>query len=181
MLTVTTRSSTIWIVALLVFLFSGCTALLYAYRSQTPSIPTVPITQAVQDIQAGKVKTVTESANKATLELNDGAKESTNLPDNSRTDPLQDAVAAYDSANPTRPVLLRWESGPPAVIQVFGSILLSLLPLVLFVALVLLAVAAFARARTADPYERLARLADLRDRAVLTEEEFQREKRKILG
>ena len=43
-------------------------ALLYAYRSQTPAVPVVAITQAVQDVQAGKVKQVTEIANKATLD-----------------------------------------------------------------------------------------------------------------
>jgi hypothetical protein len=37
-----------------------------------------------------------------------------------------------------------------------------------------------AAGRAPDPYERLARIADLRDRGVLTEEEFQREKRRLL-
>jgi cell division protease FtsH len=107
-------------------------ALLYAYRSQTPVIQTVPITQAVQDIQAGKVKTVTEIANKATLELNDstGTKEQTNLPDNSKTDPIQDAVTAYNAANPTRQVTLKYEE-QSATFSVVGSILLSLLPVLL--------------------------------------------------
>ncbi len=105
-------------------------ALLYAYRSQTPAVQTVPITQAVQDIQAGKVKTVTEVANKATLELADGNKESTNLPDNSKTDPIQDAVTAYNAANPTRQVTLKYEE-QSATFSVIGSILLSLLPVLL--------------------------------------------------
>src|SRR2546423_128112 len=34
-------------------------ALLYAYRSQTPAVTDVSITQAIQDVNAGKVKTVT--------------------------------------------------------------------------------------------------------------------------
>ena len=34
-------------------------ALLYAYRSQTPAVPVVAYSQAVQDVQAGKVKQVT--------------------------------------------------------------------------------------------------------------------------
>ncbi|HEX9506105.1 MAG TPA: AAA family ATPase, partial [Acidimicrobiia bacterium] len=105
-------------------------ALLYAYRSQTPAISTVPITQAVQDVQAGKVKTVTEVATRATLELNDGTKEATQLPDNSKTDPVQDAVTAYNAANPTRPVVLKYEE-PSATFSVIGSILLSLLPVLL--------------------------------------------------
>ncbi|HLQ05183.1 MAG TPA: ATP-dependent zinc metalloprotease FtsH, partial [Verrucomicrobiae bacterium] len=105
-------------------------ALLYAYRSQTPAISTVPITQAVQDVQAGKVKTVTEVATRATLDLNDGTKEATQLPDNSKTDPVQDAVTAYNAANPTRPVVLKYEE-PSATFSVIGSILLSLLPVLL--------------------------------------------------
>jgi uncharacterized membrane protein len=62
----------------------------------------------------------------------------------------------------------------------FLSVVIGLLPLVFLIALVVIAAVAFARARAPDPYERLARIADLRDRAVLTEEEFQREKSKIL-
>src|SRR5204862_3496755 len=69
-------------------------ALLYAYRSQTPAVPVVAYSQAVQDVQAGKVKQVTEIANKATLDLKDNTKEQATLPDNSKTDPLQDAVTA---------------------------------------------------------------------------------------
>jgi cell division protease FtsH len=105
-------------------------ALLYAYRSQTPAIPVVPITQAVQDIQGGKVKTVTEISDKATLELTDGTKEQTNLPGNSKTDPIQDAVMAYNTSNPTKQVILKYEE-PSATFSVIGSILLSLLPVLL--------------------------------------------------
>src|SRR5438034_3243770 len=105
-------------------------ALLYAYRSQTPAITTVPISQAVQDVQAGKVKTVTEIATKATLELNDNTKEQTQLPDNSKDDPLQQAVIAYNNANPTRQVDLKYEE-QSATFSVIGSVLLSLLPVLL--------------------------------------------------
>ena len=105
-------------------------ALLYAYRSQTPAITTVPISQAVQDVQAGKVKTVTEIATKATLELNDNTKEQTQLPDNSKDDPLQQAVIAYNNANPTRQVVLKYEE-QSATFSVIGSVLLSLLPVLL--------------------------------------------------
>jgi cell division protease FtsH len=105
-------------------------ALLWAYRTQTPAIQTVPITQAVQDVQAGKVKTVTEIANKATIELIDGNKEQTNLPDNSKDDPLQTAIFTYNTANPTRQVLLKYEE-QSATFSVVGSILLSLLPVLL--------------------------------------------------
>lgn len=46
-------------------------ALLYAYRSQTPSIPQVSITQAVQDITAGRVNAVSVAGNRSTLQFRD--------------------------------------------------------------------------------------------------------------
>src|SRR5712691_4709806 len=56
-------------------------ALLYAYRSQTPSVPQVSLTQAIQDVQAGKIKSVTVVGNKATLEFRNGTqKEQATLP-----------------------------------------------------------------------------------------------------
>ena len=155
--------------------------LLYAYRSQTPALQTVPISQAVQEIQAGKVKSVTETANKATLELVDNTREQTNIPDNTKTDPLADAVAAYNKQNPTHPVTLKYEE-QSATWSVIGSVLLSLLPLVLIALFILMVVAVAARggARAPDRTAQLERLADLRDRGVLTEDEFQREKQRIL-
>jgi cell division protease FtsH len=106
-------------------------ALLYAYRSQTPAITTVPITQAVQEVQAGKVKQVSYVANKATLELNDGTKEQTTLPDGAHgDDQLSVAISAYNAANPTRQVVQKYEE-QSATFSVIGSILLSLLPVLL--------------------------------------------------
>src|SRR4030081_967587 len=43
--------------------------LLYAYRSQTPTVPQVSVTQALQDINAGRVRTVTITGTTATLDL----------------------------------------------------------------------------------------------------------------
>ena len=45
---------------------------------------------------------------------------------------------------------------------------------------VVFAASQFARARAPQRYEALSRLADLRDRGVLTEDEFLREKRRYL-
>src|SRR5688572_10335219 len=56
-------------------------ALLYAYRSQTPSVPSVPLTQAIEDVQAGRVRAVTIVGDQATLELRNGTKEQTTLPE----------------------------------------------------------------------------------------------------
>jgi cell division protease FtsH len=105
-------------------------ALLYAYRSQTPAVQTVPVTTAVQHVQAGKVKTVTVVANTATLELTDQTKEQTNLPDTSKTDPLQDAISLWNTQNPARAVDLKYEK-ESATLSVVSSILLSLLPVLL--------------------------------------------------
>ena len=153
--------------------------LLYAYRSQTPAIPTVPITQAVQEVQAGRVKTVTESGDRATLDLSDGTREQTHIPDNAKTDPLADAVTAYNNANPTRQVVLKFEE-QNAAWSVIGSVLLSLLPLALVALFIVLIVVVATRGSRPDRYAQLERIADLRDRGVLSEDEFQREKRRIL-
>jgi ATP-dependent Zn protease len=104
--------------------------LLYAYRSQTPSIPQVSITQAVQDITAGRVSAVTIAGNRATLEFRDAPshKEQTMLAEPDTV--LAKAVSDYNAANPSRAVALTYqqESQP---IGVAGSILLSLLPVLL--------------------------------------------------
>jgi hypothetical protein len=48
-------------------------AMLYAYRSQTPSVQRVVYSEAVQQINSGQVRKVTIVANKATLELQNNA------------------------------------------------------------------------------------------------------------
>ena len=107
-------------------------SLLWAYRGQTPAIPTVAITEAIQDVQAGRVTKVTVIANRATLDLTDGTtKKQTNLPEGARgDDSLTRAIDAYNAANPTRLVLQKYED-QSATFSVIGSILLSLLPVLL--------------------------------------------------
>ncbi|HET7700090.1 MAG TPA: ATP-dependent zinc metalloprotease FtsH [Candidatus Limnocylindria bacterium] len=107
-------------------------ALLFAYRSQSPAVQIVPITEAIQDVQANKVKSVTVVGNKATLEFTDGTtKKLTNLPEGSRgDDSLTRAIDAYNAANPTRQVLQKYDE-QSATFSVLGSILLSLLPVLL--------------------------------------------------
>ena len=106
-------------------------ALLYAYRSQTPAIQPASMTEAVQLVQAGKVKSVTVVANKATIELNDGTntKKVVNLPDSTQQDPLSQAITAYNASH-SQPVDLKYEE-QSATFSVIGSILLSLLPVLL--------------------------------------------------
>ena len=102
-------------------------ALLYAYRSQTPAVQTVPVTTAVQHVQANRVKTVTVQANRASVELTDGTKEQTLLPD--KDDPLLAAVTAYNATHNNQ-VELKYEE-QSATLSVVSSILLSLLPVLL--------------------------------------------------
>jgi ATP-dependent Zn protease len=171
----TTRSSPmVWIAALLL-VFIGGLALLYAYRSQSPAMQTIPVTQAASEIQAGQVTEVVIEENHATLTLTDGSHQVTNMAFGDET--LLRAIVTRNQADPAHPVQLRTQPAAPNPLPP----LLALTPLLLLIALVVFAAYAFARARAPDPYERLARLADLRDRNVITEDEFQREKRKVLG
>jgi ATP-dependent Zn protease len=103
-------------------------ALLYAYRSQTPSIPTVPVTQAIQDVQAGRVRSVVIRGSEATLELVNGTRERTTIqqPD----EVFAKAIVDYNAANPAHPVDLRYET-ESQTLPVIGSIVLSLLPVLL--------------------------------------------------
>ena len=152
--------------------------LLYAYRSQTPATQTVPIPQAIQDVQSGRVQQIDFEDDRATVTLNDGRREQVVTP-NGPGDPLTGAALAYNASNPTRQIALRRQPSSPGA-GLLLSILFSLLPLLVLIALVLLAALAFARARRSDAYEQLERIANLRDRGVLTEDEFQREKRRLL-
>jgi cell division protease FtsH len=105
-------------------------ALLYAYRSQTPSLPEVSLTQALQDISTGRVRAVTITANRATLEFRDNPthKEQTTLPEPDTS--LARAVLDYNAANPSQPIELRYEPEGQTV-GVVASIVLSLLPVLL--------------------------------------------------
>ena len=104
-------------------------ALLYAYRSQAPAVATIPLSQALQEINGGQVKKVTIVANKATLELNSTSeRQVATLPD--RDEVFQKALADYNTANPTRPIVIDYRAEEPSF-SVIGSIFLSLLPVVL--------------------------------------------------
>jgi ATP-dependent Zn protease len=103
--------------------------LLYAYRSQTPSVQSVSYSDAVQKINAGQVKKVTIVANKATLELYDSTeKQQLTLPD--RPETFQKLLDDYNAANPSRRIIIDYQT-ESATFSVIGSIFLSLLPIVL--------------------------------------------------
>jgi cell division protease FtsH len=107
-------------------------ALLYAYRSQTPQVPTISIDEAIGSVQASQVKSVTFVGNKATLDFIDGTtKKQASLPEGSRgDDPLSLAITQYNAQNPTKLVNRKYEE-PSATFSVVGSVLLSLLPVLL--------------------------------------------------
>lgn len=106
--------------------------LLYAYRAQTPAVPTVSITEAITDVSAGRIRTVTITGTRASLEYAEtAARKQTVLPEGAHgDDPLTQAIVAYNNANPTRAIALRYEQTDPGI-SVIGSVLLSLLPVVL--------------------------------------------------
>jgi uncharacterized membrane protein len=174
----TRRSPLIWIVALLLLFFIGGPALLYAYRSQSQRIPTVPLTQAITDIQNGSVDQILLENDCATLTFMLGSREQTFV--GGSRDVLLQAVTEYNRAHPAKDIQMRVDNRYPFG-QTLLSVVLGLLPLVFLISIVVFAAYAFARARAPDSYERLGRLADLRDRNVITEDEFQREKRRVLG
>lgn len=102
--------------------------LLYAYRSQTPSVQPVVYSQAIQEINSGQVSKVTVTGNKATLELSNGEKQQTIVPQPPAA--FEELLTDYNAANPTRTIVIEYQpdsSGIPVV----GSILLSLLPVLL--------------------------------------------------
>ena len=118
------------VAALALLLVLLAIALLYAYRSQTPSVPQVDLPQAIQNINAGRVRAVSIVANKATLEFTDNPsqKEQTTLPQPDTV--LAPAVASYNAANPSQAIVLRYEQGTQPI-GVVGPIVLSLVPVFL--------------------------------------------------
>jgi cell division protease FtsH len=103
-------------------------ALLYAYRSQTPQVQIVPITAAIQDVQAGRVKTVTIVGNSATLELSSGSREQSTIQEPDEV--FAKAILDYNATNPAQKVDLKYEKDSQTL-SVVGSIVLSLLPVLL--------------------------------------------------
>src|SRR5439155_9322154 len=170
-------SGIVRVLLVLTVLFVVGVGLLYAYRAQTPAVPTVSLAQVLTEIQDGRVRAVTIERNQATLVLTDGRTERTTIPEPDTI--LAQAVTTRNQADPPHVIELRVTQGS-SDFSIVGSIFLSLLPLLLLVALIFLAASAFARTRAPQRYELLARLGDLKDRGVITEEEFQREKRRVL-
>ena len=103
--------------------------MLYAYRSQTPSVPNVALSQAIQDVRSGNIQAVAVVGNRATLTFRDGVrKEQTTLPEQDQL--LSKAMIDYNAAHPENPVRLVYEAADTSISTV-GSIILSLLPVLL--------------------------------------------------
>ena len=105
-------------------------ALLYAYRSQTPALQTVTITQAIQEVNSGQVRRVTivTGASEATLELVNSDRQQTNLPE--RDEVFQKALFDYNTTHPAQTITIDYQQ-ESATFSVIGSIFLSLLPVLL--------------------------------------------------
>src|SRR5256885_301230 len=106
-------------------------ALLYAYRSQTQPVPEVDVSQAQQDVNAGRIKSVTVIANKATLQFKDSDthKEQTTVPepDTILSKTVQDYNATHLASDQ---VALKFQENNNSL-SIVGSIVLSLLPVLL--------------------------------------------------
>ena len=164
--------------ALLVVVVLGV-GLLYAYRSQAPALQQVPYAQALSEIQNGQVRSAVVEDHLVTLRLNDGSQQQTVAPDNG--DALARAVTSHNASDPTHPVEFSFMNGGGAgIVPLFTGVIVALSPILVLGALALYAASAYSRSRAPQRYEALARIADLRDRGVLSEEEFQREKRRLL-
>jgi hypothetical protein len=171
-----TRTGGLGVAAALLLIVVLALGLLYAYRAQTPAIPTVPYTAALGAIQDPSLRSVEIEDGRATLNFADGRRQQSTTPDNG--DALVRAVQDHNRADPAHLVELRFASGPapnPGLPYIYG-----LLPILIAIVLVLFAASQVARSRAPQRYEALSRLADLRDRGVLTEDEFLREKRRFL-
>jgi cell division protease FtsH len=121
------RSVVTSLLLVVVLIVMGLT-LLYAYRSQTPSVQTVVYSQAIQEINSGQVKKVTITGNKATLEVSNGVKQQTTLPEPPQA--FEKMLTDYNAANPSRTIVIEYRSEDSGFSVPF-SILLSLLPLLL--------------------------------------------------
>jgi ATP-dependent Zn protease len=153
-------------------------AALYAYRAQSSGVRDVSSSEALSRIERGEVSSVTIRGNAATLAIARDGVERVQTTTQDGGAEIARAVAERNRADPAHPVSLRYEQESPAVGPAV-AVLVGLLPLLVLIALVLLLARAFGRTRRTNRYDQLARLADLRDRSAITEEEFQREKARI--
>lgn len=167
---------------LLVLGFGG----LYAYRAQTPPIQQVPVTQVVSAVQAGRVTAVEFAGIHATVTYVDNTRQQTTVV-NGSSDLLAAAVNEYNASHSVSKIRVDYVadtsgfvSALPVLVGFLGTFVPILVFVLLFLAVVRRLTSTSAASERGHRYEWLARLAELRDRGVLTDEEFQREKKRLL-
>jgi ATP-dependent Zn protease len=105
-------------------------ALLYAYRAESPSAQVVSYDRAVSDIQSGQVKVVTISADTATIDKTDGSHEVVNIGSNDGG-AFQKIIVDYNAAQPADKKIALSIQRDSQTFGIIGSIVLSLLPVLL--------------------------------------------------
>jgi len=149
---------------------------LYAFRAQQAPGERVPFGQVLTELQEGRVRSVIIEGARATVALADGRTQETTTPGD---DQLTRAVLDRNRADPAHPIAMRYQ--PPTADFGWGmAIGAGVLPLLILIALISLLASVLRRSAAPHRYESLGLLADLRDRGVITEDEFQREKRHLL-
>jgi cell division protease FtsH len=104
--------------------------LLYAYRAQSPTYLQIPYSQAVAEIQSGRVRQITIIGDTATLDRTDGSRAIVAIGSNDNG-ALQKVVVDFNATQPVeRRVILTVQRGEPTF-GIIGSILVSLLPVLL--------------------------------------------------
>jgi ATP-dependent Zn protease len=111
-------------------------ALLYAYRAQSPSAQVVSYDRAVSDVQSGQVKEVTMSADTAMIVKADGTHETANIGPNDGA-ALQKVIVDYNATQPADRRITLTIQKDAQTFGIVGSIILSLLPVLLIGALFL--------------------------------------------
>ena len=108
--------------------------LLYAYRAQSPSAATVPVTLAISEILAGQVRSVTINGDIATIDRIDGARQTVSLGATERG--FERTITDYNATQPaSAQVQLQVEQDSQAS-RVVSVVVLALLPLLLIGALI---------------------------------------------
>ncbi|HEV2249184.1 MAG TPA: hypothetical protein VGT60_01620 [Candidatus Limnocylindria bacterium] len=136
-------TSVVWVAAAAVLVLLLGIGLLYAYRAQSPAAAIASYDRTVAEIRAGHVSRVTISGDTATIEKTDGSRETTAL--GSDHGAFERVVLEYNATQPNNRIALTTQQSPPSA-GVVGSIILSLLPLVLLAVLIVWVVRAVVRA-----------------------------------
>ena len=145
-------SSPTMVIALIALVIVAFLALLYAYRAQTPTgeTPGPPIisnAEAVQHVNAGRVRIVNRDGGEATLELVDGTRTRTMTP-SAPDDPLSAAIRDYNRGLPAgaSPIVMSITIDHVSTTPFW----LPFLPFLILIPLVFLGVVASSRARAGD-------------------------------